>query len=150
MAVTAKKYSHANYNAYRGLINDINAPATEIKVALMAETYVPDQNTHENWDQIKLNEIDPASNAPYVAGGLAIANKLFQVIGNTAVLSGDNVAWANASIAARYAVIYDATPATDIEKKLIGYIDFDEVKATSAGTFEIHWAANGIMVVEAY
>ena len=61
----------------------------------------------------------------------------------------DDVAWANSTITARYAVIYDATPAADADKKLLAYVDFGADKSSSSGTFQITWNASGIFTVTA-
>ncbi|SDM21201.1 hypothetical protein [Halarsenatibacter silvermanii] len=149
MAVTARKYTRANYNAYRGNLSDPVDGATVIKVALMEESFVFNQNIDDNWDDISEHEISAAENPPYEEGGQELANKSFDVEGNAVVLDGDNIIWPNSNITAHYAVIYDATPAEDTDKKLLGIQDFDGEKSTSDGNFEIQWHENGILAVEA-
>jgi len=149
MAVTSTKYTRSNYNAYAGNISDLTAVGTTINVALMTDAFVFNKDTDDNWGDVLLNEIDPATNPPYVAGGQTIANPTFNIVGSLAVFDGDNVSWASADITARYAVIYDATPAADADKKLIAVIDFEELKQTTNGTFELQWDASGIFAIEA-
>lgn len=52
--------------------------------------------------------------------------------------------WANATITARYAVIYDDTPATDAAKPLLWLIDFESNVSSTNGTYQITFDANGI------
>lgn len=58
-----------------------------------------------------------------------------------------DVSWTTSTITARYAVVYDDTPATDATKPLLGYIDFGEDKVSSAGTFQITVHANGLLII---
>lgn len=60
------------------------------------------------------------------------------------VLSGANTSWTTATITARYAIIYDATPASDATRPLIALIDFGADMTSTAGTFQITWDASGI------
>ena len=60
------------------------------------------------------------------------------------VLSGTNVQWTTASITARYAILYDATPASDATRPLIALIDFGADQTSTAGTFLIQWDTSGI------
>lgn len=52
--------------------------------------------------------------------------------------------WANATITARYAVIYDDTPATNGAKPLLWLIDFEANVSSTNGTYQITFDANGI------
>lgn len=45
----------------------------------------------------------------------------------------------------RYAVVYDATPATDATRPLISYIDFSSDQAVTSGTFTIQLDALGLL-----
>ncbi len=146
MALDVYKYGQSNYNAYQGNINDLGDAATEIYVALLEDTYTPDQNNDDNWGEINANEV---SGTGYTAGGAEIENKTFVQSGGTAVLDGDNVSWPNSTITARWGVIYDNTPAGDADKKLLAYIDFGENKSTTDGTFELQWSEDGIFGISA-
>jgi hypothetical protein len=58
-----------------------------------------------------------------------------------------DVSWANATITARYAVIYDDTPSTDATKPLLGYVDFGADVTATNGTFAITWDSAGILAI---
>jgi len=80
----------------------------------------------------------------YAAGGQEITTKsLSQSAGDT-IFGGDNVLWSSSTLTARYAVIYDDTPAAVEDKKILAYLDFAENKSTNSADFEIQWNANGI------
>jgi hypothetical protein len=63
------------------------------------------------------------------------------------VLSGSNVSWTTATITARYAVLYDSTPASDATRPLIALIDFGADQTSTAGTFLVQWDPSGIAYV---
>ncbi len=64
---------------------------------------------------------------------------------NVIVLDADDVTWASSTITARYAVIYNATPATDATRPLIGYVDFGSDQSSTNGNFTITWDSTGIV-----
>lgn len=63
------------------------------------------------------------------------------------VLDAADVSWSGATFTARYAVIYDSTPATDATRPLIGLIDFGADVSPVAAAFTLTWAADGIIVL---
>ena len=144
MAVTAKLYGNMlKFGLDR--TKDIDIDTDTIKVALCTSTYTPDQDTHEDWADIT-NEV---SGTGYVAGGATLANKALTYTAGTNVIKfdADDVTWSTSTITARYAIIYDDTPAADADKPLIGYVDFGEDKTSSGGDFTIQWNADGIFTV---
>lgn len=144
MAVTAKAFGKL---PLRLLAKEVGWLTDEIKVMLCTSAYVPDQDVHSYKDAVT-NEVVGAG---YTAGGAVLANKTADYTAETNVtkLDANDVSWANSSITARYAVIYDNTPATDATKPLLGYVDFGEDKVSSNGTFTIQWHADGIFTVTA-
>lgn len=55
--------------------------------------------------------------------------------------------WASSTITARYAVIYDRTPASDATRPIMALIDFGSNQTTSNGTFTANFDALGFLVV---
>lgn len=143
MAVTGYFYGNALVGALQG---EIDFPDDTIKVALLEDTYTPNQDAHDFWDDVSANE---ASGTGYTAGGETLANKslTYDTGSNTVVLDADDTAWTNSTITARYAVVYDDSPATAAEKRLIALIDFGQNESSSNGTFQITWNANGIATI---
>lgn len=142
MAVTAKFYGLVFSSAFNKEI-DFNSDA--IKVMLCTSTYTPNQDTH----QYKSSVTNEVTGTGYTAGGATIATPSFSYTAGTNVfaIDGGDVSWASSTITARYAVIYDSTPATDATRPLIAYVDFGADVSSSAGTFSITWDAAGIATV---
>lgn len=125
---------------------EIDWDTDTIKVALLSNGYTPDQDAHNYFDDVVAFEV---SGTGYTAGGLTLANKTntYNAATNTIILDADDVTWSSSTITARYAVVYDATPATDATKPLIGYVDFGADQSSSNGNFTITWDSTGIVRV---
>lgn len=130
----------------QSLNKEIDWDSDTIKVALLSNGYTPDQDAHNYFDDVVAFEV---SGTGYTAGGLTLSNKTntYNAGTNTIVLDADDVTWSSSTITARYAVVYDATPATDATKPLIGYVDFGADQSSSNGNFTITWDATGIVRV---
>ena len=125
---------------------EIDWDSDTIKVALLTNAYTPDQDAHDYYDDVVANEV---TGTGYTAGGNTLANKTntYSSATNVIVLDADDTTWASSTITARYAVIYDATPATNATRPLIGYVDFGSDQSSSNGNFTITWDATGIVRV---
>lgn len=145
MAVTSKWYGNALLKA---LNKEIDWDTDTIKVMLCTSSYTPDQDTHIYKSSVN-NEV--ANGNGYTTGGATLANKTIGYTGATNVikLDADDVTWSSSSITARYAVIYDDTPATDAAKPLLGYVDFGQDFTSSNGNFTITWDSGGIFTITA-
>lgn len=134
---TTKTYGPLIAKAFAG---DVDFEGDTVKVALVTDTYTPDQDTHDEWADVSANE---ASGTGYTAGGATLGSKTvtYDNATNRTTFSGGNVSWSNSTVTARYAVIYDDTTAG---KPLIAYVDFGSNQSSSSGTFTIAWSANGI------
>lgn len=128
----------------QSLNKEIDWDSDVIKVALLSNAYTPDQDAHNYFDDVIANEV---SGTGYTAGGLTLQNKTntYDAANNVVILDADDVTWASSTITARYAAIYDATPATNAERPLIGYVDFGSDQSSSNGNFTITWDATGIV-----
>lgn len=125
---------------------EIDFDSDTIKVALLANTYTPDQDAHDYFDDVVTHEV---TGTGYTAGGASLANKTntYDSATNVIKLDADDVTWASSTITARYAVIYDASPATNATRPLIGYVDFGSDQSSSNGNFTITWDSTGIVRV---
>ncbi|NEW33858.1 hypothetical protein GV791_14985 [Nocardia cyriacigeorgica] len=144
MAVTAKWYGLGLKAAFN---KEIDWDSDTIKVMLCTSAYAPNQDTHAYKSDIT-NEV---TGTGYTAGGaiLASCTSTYTAGTNTVTLDAADSSWANSTITARYAVVYDATPATDATRPLLGYVDFGQDVSTTAGTFSIVWDAAGILTISA-
>lgn len=132
------------YNSFkRDIMNgSIDLDTDTIKVALVTSAYTPDQDAHDNFDDIT-NEVYGTG---YTAGGATLANKAVTAdnTDNEGVFDADDVTWSTSTITARGAVLYKST-GTASTSKLICYFDFGSDKVSSAGNFTIQWNAEGIL-----
>ena len=128
----------------QALNKEIDWDSDTIKVALLTNAYTPNQDAHNYYDDVVANEV---TGTGYTAGGNTLANKTntYNSGTNVIVLDADDTTWASSTITARYAVVYDATPATNATKPLIGYVDFGSDQSSSNGNFTITWDATGIV-----
>jgi hypothetical protein len=129
----------------QALNKEVDWDTDTIKVALLTNSYTPDQDSHDYFDDVSTYEVSGATG--YTSGGATLANKTNTYNGgtNTIVLDADDVTWSSSTITARYAVIYDASPATNATRPLIGYVDFGSDQSSSNGNFTITWDATGIV-----
>lgn len=144
MAVTAKMYGLAYKSAFN---KEIDWDSDTIKVMLCTSSYTPDQDTH----QYKSSVTNEVTGTGYTAGGATLTSCTFSYTSgtNTLMLDAADSSWPASTITARYAVVYDSTPATDATRPLICYIDFGTNVSSSGGAFSIVWDAAGIATVTA-
>lgn len=116
------------------MIND------DIKVALLANTYNFNSD-HNVFADVSSHEI---SGTGYTAGGVSLTNKTVTQndTSDKGVFDADDVTWTNATITARYAVIYNNTLTN---KDLVGVVDFGGDVSVTNGNLTIQWNANGIL-----
>jgi hypothetical protein len=80
------------------------------------------------------NEVS-SSGTNYTAGGNALTNVAISVDGTTAIFDADNVTFANATISAQAALLYNANNSNSA----IAVLDFGGVKTSTNGTFELQF-----------
>lgn len=127
----------------KALNKEIDWDSDTIKVALVSSTHTPNQDTHDYWDDVQPAEV---TGAGYTAGGAALGGKTisYDAANNVTVLDANDVTWANSTITARYAVIYNDSGASPGQKPLLGYVDFGSDQSSANGNFTITWDATGI------
>lgn len=139
MAVSAKPYGQMIMKALSKEIDWLN---DEIKIMLCTSSYVPNQDTH-----VYLSHItgEVAAGNGYTTGGIVLSGKTmtYNDATNTTILDCNDVAWLTSSITARYAVVYDNTPATAEAKPLLALVDFGENKTSISDEFRIIWNLSG-------
>lgn len=140
MAVTGKLYSSFSAKVAN---KEIDFDSDTIKVALCTSTYTPNQNTHDYFNDIT-NEV---TGTGYTAGGATLGTKTVTQSTTTYTFDAADTVWTTATVTARYAIVYDATPGTAATNPLIGYIDFGADVTATAGDFTIVWNASGIFTM---
>lgn len=143
MAVSAYLFGQALAKA---LNKEVSWSADTIKIALVKNTYTPNQDTHTYWSDVVAQE---ATGTGYTAGGATLASKTVAYDGTTnkIKLTAADVSWPTSTVTARYAVIYDDTPSTNATKPVLGYVDFGADQSTSSTTFQVSWATAGIFEI---
>jgi hypothetical protein len=128
----------------QALNKEIDWDSDTIKVALLSSSYTPNQDTHDYYDDVSANEV---TGTGYTTGGITLGSKTSTYDGtnNVIVLDAADVTWSSSTITARYAVVYDDTPATAGTKPLIGYVDFGSDQSSTNGNFTITWDSTGIV-----
>jgi hypothetical protein len=118
-----------------------NLEAQTLKCALYDNTATLNQNTAA---YITANEISD-SGTNYTTGGATLTNVAISTDGTTAIFDADNVSFANATISAQAALIYNANNSNSS----IAVLDFGGVKTSTNGTFELQFpnadATNGLI-----
>ena len=118
-----------------------NLEAQTLKCALYDNTATLNENTTA---YITANEISD-SGTNYTTGGATLTNVTISTDGTTAIFDADNVSFANATISAQAALIYNANNSNSS----IAVLDFGGVKTSTNGTFELQFpnadATNGLI-----
>lgn len=124
---------------YKALSGNLNLSADTIKCALMnsSHSYNPENTV---WSDVSANEI---SGTGYTSGGASMTGLSVtkDTTNHKVKFSANNVSWANATLTAYHAVLYDTTRSNT----LLASIDFGGPQSVTNGTFTIQWNANGII-----
>ena len=113
-----------------------------IKVALVSDA--PVQDTDDFFD-----DVTEITGTGYTAGGITLTSPTITYDTGTdqVRLDAADVSWTTSTITARYAVVYKST-GTASTSPLICYFDFGSNQSTTAGTFAIQWATDGIAYID--
>jgi hypothetical protein len=142
MAVTAYWYGRAFLSVFN---KELDIDSDTIKCMLTTSTYSPNQDTH----RYKSDVTNEVSGTGYTAGGVTLTGVVQSYTGATNVwaFDADDASWTGASFTARYAVVYDSTPATDATRPLLTYVDFGGDQTVNGANFTVQWDAAGIAKV---
>ena len=137
------------YNNYKarmlGLGTMVDLDGDTIKLALLTSSYTPDFDAHDFFDDVSANEV--GASGTYSAGGATLSVTLSQDnTDNEGVFDATDVSFTSATITARYAIIYKST-GTPSTSPLVALLDFGSNYTSTAGTFAITFAAEGIVNV---
>lgn len=139
------------YNAFKRalLVGSYNGATNTPKLmfALVGVGYTPDPDADSYMTDID-NEI---AGSGYTAGGFILSTPVVSTnaTDNTAILDAADISIQNITFgtAAQGAVIYGSSGAGSASDPLVAYIDFTTAQAVTAGTFQITWAAGGILAI---
>ena len=106
-----------------------NLEANTLKVALYDNTATLSSAT------TAYGTANEVTGTNYTAGGEAMTGMAVTLDGSTAIFDTDNVSWANATITAQAALIYN----NSLSNAAIAVLDFGGNKTSTNGTFEIQF-----------
>lgn len=138
-------------NAFKGrLLGDtaqistaINLATDTIKIMLVTSSYTPSADNDVFVSTPDDNEV--GNSGTYAAGGATLTwTGSTDDTDDEGVGDAADVSWTGATITARYAVIYKDT-GTPTTSPIIAVIDFGSNQTSTAGTFAIAFAAEGIL-----
>jgi hypothetical protein len=143
MPVTAHIYPKFQESAVK---KGVNVATDSLKVMLLsAYTFA---NTHATMADVKGAGTE-ASGTGYTAGGQALSSVTVSTSGNVTTIDCADPSWASSSVAAAYAVFYDAQGGTDSTNIPIACWDFGETKTSDDGTFTLTINASGVATLTA-
>lgn len=136
------------------LNKEIDFITDDISVTLHTVTYVPNQDTHDFFDDLT-NQLATANGYTAEDGtgsGKLMAGKTHANTLEVSTLDGNDTAWTSsgAGFTARIAVLSDTTSNVTTTDPLILWTDFGQNEtASGGGTFTIVWNASGIATITA-
>ncbi|RJQ33896.1 hypothetical protein C4568_03785 [Candidatus Parcubacteria bacterium] len=140
----------AVFNSFKGRIlgdssivgTAINLASDTIKMSLHSSSWVPDIDADDHFDDVD-NEV--SASGTYSAGGATLTVSCStDDTDDEGVMDATDVSFTSATITARYAIIYKST-GTASTSPLVLYIDFGSNQTSTAGTFTVSFAAEGIL-----
>lgn len=145
--VTAKWFGNALLGQFSGTeARRVDWANDTIKVALIDDEWAPNQDTDDFFADVEANEVEGTG---YTAGGKALSEKTatYDEATNTVRLKAKTVEWTEATLTARYAVIYKDTE-NAATSPVLAYVDFGADNSVASGTFKLEWdATDGVLRV---
>ncbi len=137
MAVTAVMFSDCPLNAFKKVINDLNAGGSVIKCALFTSAVAPSQENHSIYTDVT-SACTQVTGTGYTIGGATLTTKSWTEGTKVSTFTSDAVSWSSSTITARYAVFYDS-----VSGYLLFYLDFGADYSSTDGTFQITPSGSG-------
>ncbi len=132
--------------SFGGGINPNASPFGTIYCVLVGSGYVPNDDTHIYRSSLT-NEIT----GTYPTGGFALSSPGISLDtgGNQGVLTASNIVMYNVTFGTipYAAVLYGSTGLGIASDPLMVYIDLLTYNAVTSGTFQISWAAGGVLAI---
>ena len=127
--------------------DSISLTGDKIMVMLLSGSYIANQETHNHTGDVKGDEVFGTN---YTGGGQELTSVTITTVGTaaarTGVLDAPDISWLASTITASGCALYKSGTISDPSSNpLIGFVDFTENKASSAGTFTVQWDAGGIL-----
>lgn len=125
-------------------VNGVHQPGDQYKIALYTSAAGINEGTSAYSSD---NEVTATAQTKYLTGGLPLSGRTAALDQGVAVLDWDDPVWANSSIKARAALIYNASKGN----KAIVALDFGETIESRNGPFSVRFppatAATGLITL---
>lgn len=121
----------------------VNLATDTIKLMLLTSSHTPDADAEVFIDDVSANEVG-ASGSYSAGGGTLTWTGSTDDTDDEGVGDAVDISFTTATITARYGVIYKDT-GTPSTSPIIAVIDFGSNQISTAGTFAITFAAEGIL-----
>ena len=146
MAVTAHTYTKL---ADSLATKKITLPGDTIKCLLLSAYTVGTTQDTAQYVADVLAAGTEATGTGYTAGGATLTSVTWTESGHVYALKGTIPAWdaTGGSLAAAFAVFYDATPGTNATNPVLCYWDLGGTQTATNGTFTLTQNASGILTV---
>jgi hypothetical protein len=129
--------------ALKALISDLSAGGTTVKCCMLLSTFTPNQDTQTSYNDVKAYE--HAATGNYATGGATCGTKTVTYSSRVTTVDMDDPAWSNLTVSnVRYLAFYDATPASDANKKLLALFDIEAAISTSASPVQFNIPVGGL------
>ena len=123
----------------------INLGSDTVKLSLHTSTWTPDVDADDHFDDVDNEVASSGSYTTGIAGGYTLTTSIStDDTDNEGVFDATDVSITSATITARYAIIRKDT-GTASTSPLVCYIDFGSNQTSTAGTFTITFATEGIL-----
>ncbi len=134
------------FNSFKAYIMDgtIDLDADVVKVALVTDSYSPDQDAHEAFDDLS----GECTGSGYTSGGTALAGTAVTIddTDNEGVWDATNHTFSSINVSTVDAAVLYVSNVTASTSWLICYIDSGGFpKVTDGGDLNINWNAEGIL-----
>ena len=118
--------------------------ADTLRCALLTSAYVPSAGHAALADAAACETSGPG----YAAGGQTLARVVWTLSGTSAALAAADPSWTEASVTARYALIYVAKTVAGRTNPLVCLLDFGADRGVTGGTFAVRFDASGVLALE--
>ncbi len=118
--------------------------ADTLRCALLTSAYVPSVG-HAALADVAASE---ASGTGYAAGGQTLSGVAWTLAGTSVALTAADPSWAEATITARYALIYVAKTVAGRTNPLVCLLDFGADRGVIGGAFSVRFDATGVLALE--
>lgn len=148
MAITVAFYGLTMEKIAEQVGNDVNYLTGTVKLALVLDTYTPDRDAHDFWNDVSANEV--ANGNGYTTGGETAAGKTITYDSASDQVRWDltDITWTfTASKTWRYGVLYIDTAGASSTDPLYALLTWDSNQSVSTA-YTLSFDAAGLLYVD--